>query len=394
MYYNGNDSLNFNSSIWGADNSFFPRASEKPNKETEDLLADLSYLGSSSSEDITTNQLRTENVEQQNTGASENQSHGMSGNIGDQGQSSSIMGSGNLGTYPSNQNVPFNMNTFDNQGFNTSTNPLYGTYFMGQNNPSMGNLSEGTSPTNPSAQSFIGSAMHPSMYGWTHYCIPHMPAYPIPTFANPYSQMPMGSMGSGQMGTQFPGGMVPQAPIFTYPDISSTGAYTLSGTAGVPGFTGAMGSSGASMNPNIMNTQNPAMTAGTMNYGPWGQPMNMWMPGMPNQWLYPPLTPSGMNSMAIFPFTPYTGGMGPVIIQPDDDDDMDNQDDNMLAPMNRNSKGKHDKKRKKHKKHCFYYNAFSNYPYYSPVGFPMQHHCPENCGLLWLSPFLLNLDMD
>ena len=77
MYYNSNDSLNFNSSIWGADNSFFPRASEKSNKETEDLLADLSYLGNSSSEDITTNELRTENMEQQNTGASENQSHGM-----------------------------------------------------------------------------------------------------------------------------------------------------------------------------------------------------------------------------------------------------------------------------------------------------------------------------
>ncbi len=394
MYYSDNNSLNFNSSIWGADNSFFPRASEKTNKEAEDLLADLSYLGKESSEDIKSSEARSENTANQDTGASAGQSQEMSGTMGNQGQSSTMMGGGNFGAYPSNQGLPFNMTTSGNQGISTSTNPLYGTYFMGQNNPSMGSFSEGLSPTNPSAQSYIGAPMHPSMYGWTHYCIPHMPAQPIPTMVNPTFPMPMGSMVGGQMGSQFPVGMTPQAPIFTYPDISSTGAYTLSGTAGVPGFTGAMGSSGANMNPNIMNAQNPAMAAGTMNYGPWGQPMNMWMPGMSNQWLYPPLPPAGMNSMAIFPFTPYTGGIGPVIIQPDGDDDMDNQEDNMSGSMNRDSKCKHDKKKRRHKKQCFYYNAFSNYPYYSPVGFPMQHHGPEGCGCLWIHPFLLNLDMD
>lgn len=371
MYYSDNNSLNFNSSIWGTDNGFFPRASEKTNKEAEDLMADISHLGKSSSEDIKTNEARSENTANQNTGTSQNPSQEMSGTMGSQGQDSSFMGGGSLGAYPANQGIPFNMTTFDAQGFNTSTNPLYGTYFMAQNNPSMGFPAEGISPTNPSAQSFIGTSMHPSMYGWSHYCIPHMPAHPIPTYINPAPQGFMGAMGSGQMGGQFPGGPGPQYPMVTYPDISSTGAYTLSGAVGAPGFTGAMGAQGPPMNTGTMNT-----------------------PGMINPWLYPGNVPMGMHHMAIFPFTPYTGGLGPVIVQRDDLDDMDEQEDNAPDSMNRGSKHKHDKKMKKHKKHCFYYNAFSNYPYYSPVNFPMQHHGPEGCGCLWLHPFLLNLDMD
>ncbi len=352
MYYSDNNSLNFNSSIWGTDNSFFPRASEKTSKEAEDLTADISYLGKPSSEDINTNETRTENTENQGTGTSGNQSQELSG----------TMGSGGLGMYPANQGIPFNMTTSDTQGFNTSTNPLYGTYFMAQNSPSMGTLTEGISPTNPSAQSYIGASMHPSMYGWTHYCIPHMPAYPIPSFVNPALQGPMGTMGMGQMGSQFQSGASLQYPMVTYPNISSTGAYNLSG---------ATAPQGPAMNINTMNT-----------------------PGMSYPWVYPGTPPAGMNHMAIFPFPPYTGGLGPVIVQRDDLDDMDEQEDSTPDAMTRDSKHKHNKKMKKQKKQCFYYNAFSNYPYYSPVYFPMQHNGHEGCGCLWLQPFLLNLDMD
>ncbi|WP_426348183.1 hypothetical protein ACPWSR_10455 [Alloiococcus sp. CFN-8] len=338
MYYSDDNPLKFNSSIWGTDNSFFPRASEKTKQEAEDLMVDISYLGSSSSEDINTNEMRTENTATQGPSTSDTQSQNIPGTLGSTGQDSSFMGGGSLGMYPTNQGIPFNMTTSATQNFNTSTNPLYGTYFMGQNAPSMGSFTEGLSPSNPTAQSSIGAAMHPSMYGWTHYCIPHMPAYPVPTFVNPMLQGPMGTMGAGQMGSQFSGGVPLQYPMTTYPDISSTGAYNLTGTMG----------------PQI---------------NPW------------------------MNSMAIFPFTPYTGGMGPLMIQPGNLQDMDDQDNMYSSSMNRSSKSR-DRRRKKHNKHCFYYNAFSNYPYYSPVNFPMHHHTPDNCGCLWLHPFLLNLDMD
>ena len=85
MYYSDNNSLNFNSSIWGTDNSFFPRASEKTSKEAEDLTADISYLGKSSSEDINTHETRTENTPNQGAGTCGNQSQEMSGTMGSQG---------------------------------------------------------------------------------------------------------------------------------------------------------------------------------------------------------------------------------------------------------------------------------------------------------------------